>query len=371
MSSNSGLLRGMLQLMAWGFLSLTALGQNALKIAPVPRDPLELATGQIQAANTPADRQTALQLLGRARSSFALRSAGQAYDLKVSFTVDSLGKTNYDGAWEMEDLFVPRQGHRWTATAASGYTTTAIATAGEIYGDGTASAVPLRLLEARGVLFDPIQSPAFADRGTIRTSTATFRGAAVTCLLLSRSRNTAKLAPGRDWEETEECIDSQSGLLQVHSEAPGRYAAYDYANAPQFGGHILPRSVTITEGGRIVSKISIESLEGTAADPGLFVPTDAMKAKGPAVAMTSATKVSRIQGQGPFNSAVTLRPVCVFGMVTPTGHLVEAHALQPSDPNSQAAVEDAKKIDFSPMTPAGAAPRQHFVFVIEKFVSQE
>jgi hypothetical protein len=391
MSSNSGLLRGMLRLMAreclpptalaptalaLTALALTAFGQNAPqdvpRTAPVPRDPLELATGQIQAANTPASRQTALQLLGRARSSFALRSAGQAYDLKVSFTVDSLGATNYDGAWEMEDLFAPRQGHRWTATTASGYTITSIATSGEIFGDGTASAVPLRLLEARGVLFDPIQSPAYADRGSIRTSTATFRGATVTCLLLSRSRNTANLAAGRDWEETEECIDPQSGLLQVHSQAPGLYAVYDYSNAPQFGGHILPRSVTITEAGRIVSNISVESLQSlTASDPALFVPTDAMKAKGPAVAMTSATKVTRVQGQGPFTSAVTLRPVCVFGMVTPTGHLVEAHALQPSDPNSQAAVEDAKKIDFSPLTPAGAPPTQHFVFVIEKFVTPQ
>ena len=36
----------------------------------------------------------------------------------------------------MEDLFAPGQGHRWTATAASGYTTTGIATGGEIYGTG-------------------------------------------------------------------------------------------------------------------------------------------------------------------------------------------------------------------------------------------
>src|ERR1700722_13138271 len=120
MSSNSNLLMGMSRLMLWGCLPLTALGQNAPRIAPVPRDPLELATGQIQAADTPASRETALQLLARARSSFALRSAGQAYDLKVSFTVDSLGITNYDGAWEMEDLFAPKQGHRWTATPASG-----------------------------------------------------------------------------------------------------------------------------------------------------------------------------------------------------------------------------------------------------------
>lgn len=362
----------MLWLVLWGSLQPTAFGQNTPKIAPVPSDPLELATSQIESASTPESREAALQLLARARSHFALRSAGQAYQLKVKFTVDSLGKTNYDGAWEMEDLFAPRRGHRWSATAASGYTTTGIAAAGEIYGDGTASVVPLRLFEARGVLFDPVQSRAYADRGSIRTSTATFHGATVTCLLLSRSRNAAKPATGRDWEETEECIDPQSGLLQVHSEVPGRYAAYDYANAPQWQGHILPRSVTITEAGRIVSNISIESLrELPAPDPSMFVPTAAMKMKGQAVAMTSATKISRIQGQGPFTPTSSIHPVCVFGMVTPSGHLVEAHALQPSDPNSQAAVEDAMKIDFSPLTPAGAPPQQHFVFVIEKFVSQQ
>jgi hypothetical protein len=374
---NSGLLKGMLRSIIWGCLpAMTAFSQmvshDSPMIAPVPPDPLELAAGQIQSANTPAGREAALQLLSRARNQFALRSTGQAYDLKVSFAVDSAGKTNYDGAWQMEDLFAPRQGHRWTAAAASGYAVTAIATAGKIYGDEASSAVPLRLLEARGVLFDPLQSPAYADKGSIRTFTTTFRGASVTCLLLSRSRNPVRPASGRDWEEAEECIDPQSGLLQMHSEVPGRYAVYDYSNAPELAGHILPRTVTIMEAGRMVSKVTVESLgELSAPDPGRFVPSDEMKARGEAVAMTSATKVTRVHGEGPFTPAMTLRAVCVFGIVTATGHLVEAHSLQPSDPNSQAAVEDAMKIDFSPLTPAGAPPRQHFAFVIEKFIAPQ
>ena len=368
MTSNSGLLKGILRLIVWQCLPLAGLCQIAPTIAPVPPDPLELSTGQVELANTSASREAALQLLTRARSQFALRGTHQAYDLKVSFTVDSGGGTSYDGAWQMQDLFAPGKGHRWTATADSGFTITSIATSAGTFADGTAGIVPLRLLEARGVLSDPLQSADYASHGSIRTSTATFRGVSVTCLLLSRSRNTANLSPGRDWEETEECIDPQSGLLQVHSQAPGIYAAYDYTNAPQFAGHILPRSVTITEAGRIVCKVVVESIVPiTAPDPALFVPTDAMKAKGPAVAMTSATKLSRVQGT-PTPTA-TLRPVCVFGLVTPTGHLVEAHALQPSDPNSQAAVEDARNIDFYPFTPAGTPPRQHVVFVIEKFVS--
>jgi hypothetical protein len=375
MISNPTLRRGMLWLIVGGALPLTTFGQsvpqNAPRIAPVPRDPLELVTGQIQVAGTPASREAALQLLAHARKSYALRSASQAYDLKVGFTVDSLGQTNYDGAWEMEDQYAPGQGHRWTAKSATGYTITQIFANKVLYGEGTANAIPLRLQEVRGMLFDPLPSASYASHESIRTSAATYHGAAVTCVLLSPSQHAANPALGRGWEETEDCIDPQSGLLQVHSEVPGLYAGYEYSNAQQLNGHVLPQSVTITEAGSMVSKISVESLQAIgAADPSLFVPSDAMKTGGPATAMTSATKISRIHGQSPFTSAMTARPVCVFGMVTPTGQLVEAHSLQPSDPNSQAAVEDAKQIDFSPLIASGAPPRQHFVFVIEKFVSQ-
>jgi hypothetical protein len=61
--------------------------------------------------------------------------------------------------------------------------------------------------------------------------------------------------------------------------------------------------------------------------------------------------------------------VCVFGVVTPAGQLVEAHSLQPSDPNSQAALDAAKQMSFSQPSVPGDYPQQHFVFVIEQFVS--
>jgi hypothetical protein len=378
MISGSGLSKEMLKGMLWmivGGLALTAAGQNAPqsapKVAPVPRDPLELVTGQIQVAGTPASRDAVLQLLDRARNSYALRNARQAWDLKVRFTVDSLGQTNYDGTWEMEDVFDPGQGLHWTAKTA-GYTITGIFAAKAIYAEGTARAIPLRLQEARAMLFNPLPSRAYAGSGSIRTSTASFDGSQVTCVLLARSRKVPNPALGRGWDEAEECIDSQSGLLRMHSDAPGRYAVYDYSNAPQLGGHLLPRVVTVTEAGRVVSKISVESLQGTTApDPDLFVPTDGMKAAGQAIAMRSETKISRVQGPGPFTATMTVRPVCIFGILTPAGQLVEAHSLQPSDPNSEAAVKDAKGIDFSPSMRAGAPPQQHFVFVIEKFVAPE
>jgi len=356
--------------------SLLAFGQSKPKMAPVPSDPLELATGSISVASTPEARTAALDLLTRARNNFALRNSKQGYDLKISFTADSQGQTDYDGAWQMEDLFVPGQGLHWSAQASAGFTITGIAVKGETYAEGTSNTVPLRLEEARGVVLHPLPSADYASGESIRTSSTTFHGASVTCVLLSSPKrtSTSKKVPnphGRAWDESEECIDPQSGLLEMHSEVPGRYAVYDYSNAFQLGGHTLPRAVTISEAGRVVSKISVDKLEETpAADANLFTPSDSMKAKGRAVDMTAAKKVTRVHSPITVTAKMTIHPVCVFGMVTPTGQLVEAHSLQPSDPNSQAAIEDAKQIGFSPTTPAGASPRQHFVFVIEKFISQ-
>lgn len=358
-------------LMVGSSLPFVSFGQNAPKIAPVPADPLELVTGPVQAAGKRAPREPLLQLLARARSNFNLRTGEAAYDLKVAFTADSLGRTDYDGSWELEEIYVPDSGLHWTAKAAAGYSTTRVSLREGTYGEeGTASVIPLRLAEARGLLLDPLPSPAYADRGSIRSATATFQGVALTCLLLARSAHAANPAVGRGWEENEECIDPQSGLLRIYSEAPGRYALYDYSNAPQFRGRVLPRTVTVKEAGRIVSKISVDKIdEISQADPKLFTPTDSMKTHQQTTAIAAATKIARIQGQGPFTAAMTLRPVCVFGVVTPSGQLVEAHSLQPLDPNSDAAVEDAKKIDFSPSRPAEAPPQQHFVFVIENFIS--
>ncbi len=229
-------------LMAAGGLSLATFGKNAPREAAVPADPLEMVAGHIETVSAPAKRAAVIQLLAHARDSYALRSSGRGYDLKVSFTVNSGGETQYDGQWEMEDVFDPQQGLRWTASTAAGYTTTQISTNGMFYRDGTASTIPLRLQEARAALFDPIPPVPLLERDVIRTSASTYNGTPVTCVLLSRSGNAATRAPGRSWEETEECVDPQSGLLRVHSQVPGRYYAYDYTErATVQRSHVSPQ----------------------------------------------------------------------------------------------------------------------------------
>jgi hypothetical protein len=352
-------------------LPLAVFGESGPKVTPVPSEPLELVAGQLPATASAANRKAAIELLARARESYALRTPPLGYNLKVRFTADSNKQTDYDGAWEMEDVFVPGLGLRWTGKAEAGYSNTGIHSNAGLYNEGTPGIVPLRLEEVRGILLHPLPSDAYAGRGSIRTASVTFHDASVTCILLSAERKPALPAMGRAWEESEECIDPQSGLLVMHSEAPGRYAVYDYADAPQLGNHKLPKTLTVTEGGKVVSTISVEALtEIDETDPTLFAPTRAMKTRGRSVELGATTKLTRVHAPGPLTSAMTVRAVCILGVVTPTGKLVEAHSLQPSDPNSQAALEDAKGIDFTPLAPVGIAPQQHLVFVIEKFISQ-
>lgn len=357
---------------AAGGMLVPILVQAAPRVAPIPSDPLELATGEIQPAKTFASRQAGLELLGRAQNNYLLRTAGAAYDLKVTFTVNSGGQTEYDGAWQMEDTFDPNQGLHWSATGPGGYSITEISAQGNLYSEGTRDYIPLRLHEARAALFGPIPSPQALTRAAVRTSTAVFDGAPVTCVLLSpAAKHRATSASGRRWQETEDCIDPQSGLLKVHSQVPGRYYAYDYSNALQFAGHTFPSRVIITEGGKTVTAISVESLERLpVADSGLFVPTPEMKQRGRAIAMAGAEKVWLNVATDAVPAGAAPHVVCVFGLVTPLGQMVEAHSLQPSDPYSAAAVESAKHMSFSPPPRPGEVhpiPQQHFVFVIENF----
>ncbi len=354
---------------AAGGLSLAAFGQTTLPTPPIPGDPLEMVTGETPAIPARDSRASVLSLIERARDSYALRKAGRAYDLKVSFTVDSGGQTAFDGAWQMEDVFDPKQGFRWTAQAADTYSIIRINANGMLYGQDTGSYIPLRLQEVRAALFDPLPSAARFAHGSIRTATANLNGAQVTCVLFSALKPAAKGLPGRRWNESEDCIDPQSGLLLTHSQVPGRYYAYDYSDSLSLDGHTLPRKVTVTEAGRTVTEISVDSLtELPAADPILFGAAEEMKAGGRAITMAGAEKIWHDFGRGRAPAGAATHIVCVFGVLTPSGQLAEAHSLQPSDPNSQTAVETAKQMNFSRRA-VGAQPEQHFVFVIERFVS--
>ena len=338
------------------------------RLAPVPADPLEIVSGRIHAIHKRADRGAVLQLLGRARNRYNVRAANRTYDLKVAFQTDSGGQTRYDGSWEMEETFDPALGIRWTASASGSYSVTRISVKGAVYGISTDGYVPLRLHEARAALFDPIPSAQYAAHAALRTVEAEYQGVKLTCVLLSTDGKLGSSPPGRHWDETEECIDPQSARLLIHSQAPGRYYVYDYTGALLLDRYELPRAVTVTEGAKAVSRIQVVSLNNLpSADPNLFEPSDEMKAAGRPVEMGEAQKVFHDLAAAPHTRPKAVDTICVFGVLTPSGDLAEAHSLQPADPNSKAAVAEARSFAAFGMTPLGAHAQQHFVFIIENF----
>jgi hypothetical protein len=342
-------------------LPLAALCQTAV---PIPKDPLELVTGNAENVESPEARQAAIDLLKRARTNQVLRGNGHGYDLKVSFKVESGGQTLYDGAWEMEDLFLARLGLRWTAHATAGYRTTQIAAKGLNFGEGTGT-LPLRLEEVRAVLFGAVTNT--PDRLKFRRAMAMYNGVQVTCYLTEGTVSVPTAGSGRRWDEAEECIDPQTGLLHVHSPVPGRYYAYDYTDALTLGNRVVPREVTVAEGGKAVTVVHVDSLtEISTADASLFEPTKEMTW---ATTTQEAGKQAVFPGKGTLPPDAIIHPVCVMGIATASGQLTEIHSMQPSDPNSQAAVAFAKTLPFrTPVTPAGGA-EQHFEFIIVKFVA--
>ena len=338
--------------------------------ASIPADPLELVPSQLATTNPRPLRPGVTRLLNRARNSYALRSNSGAWDLKVTFTVDSGGQTDFDGTWKMEDIYDPQQGWRWTASTSS-YSITRLTIHGQDYGTDAGGHIPLRLQEARAALFDPMPGAAYVARAAIRTSDANWKGASLNCVLVSATANAGSAdAAGRRWDETESCIDPQSGLLRVHSQVPGRYYEYDYSTPLKMGTHVIPSGVTVTEAGRTVSRISVESLTPLkTADPSLFVPTDEMKAAGLPIHMAEMQKVFNTVPVAIASSGAA-EPVCIFGLLTPSGELVEAHSLQPGNPNSALALSMAKQTALPPLTGAAKAPQQRFVFVIESFAAR-
>ena len=68
------------------FLSGLAFSQSTPQTAPLPYDPLELATGPTVVPNTPEQRAAILDLLERARQNSAMHTPGTApFNIKVSF----------------------------------------------------------------------------------------------------------------------------------------------------------------------------------------------------------------------------------------------------------------------------------------------
>ena len=91
----------------------SVFSQSALKVAPLPYDPLELATGPTVVPDTPEKRALLLNLPERQNS--AMRTPGMApFSIKISFNSVG-GDSHSQGYGELEETWLNGQAWRWSA----------------------------------------------------------------------------------------------------------------------------------------------------------------------------------------------------------------------------------------------------------------
>jgi hypothetical protein len=329
-------------------------------IAPVPGDALELVTGKTEIPAGPRERGEIVSLLSRAMANHNLHAQGNSpYLLEVSFS--AAASTLYPaGEGHLQESWVSGANWRWDTTLGE-YAQTQLSSNGAIWSQSKAT-MPMRVKLLRQALFAPLLSAGRQD--TIRTAGASLDGTALTCVLLSSGANPQTSAMGRQWYETEYCIDPALSAIRIYSAAPGIYALYDYSNGLKFHGRLLPGRITISENHAATVTARITSIAD--ADPSslaLYTPTASMVEQGPA---TVAEGIERFPMRIPSTSVsegATVEPVIVHATVNSQGILQEVEALQ-SNGATSVALNAVNRMEFANRpAPAGASPLLRDVFV--------
>jgi hypothetical protein len=190
------------------FFVASTFSQTTAPVAPLPYDPLELATGPTVVPDTPEKRAVLLNLVERARQNSAMHIPGMApFVLKISF--HSVGGDSHNSGYgKVEETWLNGQTWRWSARLGD-YSQLRIFNQGAAYDDKPRGHIPLRIQMVRNSVFWPVVGN-FAP-SLIRMATAKWEGTDVACILVSRGGNDATATPGRRWEENEFCIDPKTG----------------------------------------------------------------------------------------------------------------------------------------------------------------
>ena len=344
-------------------------------VAPVPADAHELATGPIEAPSTPTQISDIFDLIDRARTNMIIyRSGDLAFTSKVSFTSSggpfAAGSANANaGAGKIEDTLLPSGKERWSASLGN-FSIVRIFDGNLAYDEKSPGPIPLRIQMLCAAIWWPFTSAMTQD--SVRTTSSTWDGKKVTCVLLSHNSGPPPPA-GRGWNETEFCVDPKSHLLEVYSEVPGVYVVYDYHGAAQFHGRTLPRHITIFQGGSetpgapaasAVIDAHVDSIEDAGAvDPRAFQPPPTATAPG-------ALLVAPVHAQAPgiLASVAMIEPMIVHATVGDDGAVMEEEPLQVFDPAlSRVALDLVRRTRFMQKILSGR-PGQRDMYVEVDFL---
>jgi hypothetical protein len=348
------------------FVPLTGFAQT-LQPLPPPSDPLEPVTTEVQPITTVEQRASLVGLMNRAMDQYAMHAKGTpAHMLQISF--NATASTLFPGgAGHLRETWISGQNWRWEATLDS-YSLLRISSDGVAYDEQAPRPIPLRLKMLANAVFAPMQPRA----PSLRTASANWKGLQVTCALTSfpmMRQAAATPATGRQWDETEYCIDPATSLLMVYSEVPGIYVAYDYSSALRFHDRTLPGSITVTENGTVVLRAQLTSIVDT--DPSNvspFTPTTQMKAHGPAVVLYQPIQFVNPVFSKDIQPGTPVEPTIVHVTFNEEGIVQESELLQTSGLSAQA-LDVVTKMKFRGAPNAsGAPPRQREAYIRVEFL---
>jgi hypothetical protein len=273
------------------------------------------------------------------------------------------------GTGTMVEVWRSMRYWRWTAQL-GGYRQDRLLAAGRMHDVRSDSFVPMRLQMVRSALFWPMW---FNPRALARVAAAKIGTTDVLCGLLSAPINDPALLssePGRRWVETEFCVDPKLAVLRSYSEAPGIYTVYDYANAYQFHGHLVPRTITVWEAGSTVLTIHVDGIaDPSESDLALLRPTPELQQAGPQPALGVAYRIPQyVRAPEAMAKKGLVEPVIVHAILAPDGRVLDAEALQNYDPPVTAAALDLVRRSTYPQQPGEYFNAQREYFINVKFL---
>jgi hypothetical protein len=349
----------------------SAFDFNSIPRPPMPADPMELVTGAAQPAQDAQQRIAAIGLMQRAHGLSNVRA--QPYDLKSSFI--AYGGLASDGNWLLQDTS-PGRKYRWTANG-PGFSTVNLypeGSANGLYSNQPSGMLPLRLLQVRSAIFFiyPLPGP----QASIRTATGFLNGQPQSCVLVVIGAGSRVFTGGRNWEESEYCVDSNTGLLSQYSPAPGVFVRYDYSSGIRFHNVAIPTAFSIFENGKLVAEARTISVADPPAATDPMFDTAGLTPVGSGRAMNPGANfpiVMPAPGQlfSGANAAVAMQVVSLHGDIAGDGHLSEVEILASTDPSlNQAAVEQALAIAQrrAPVQP-GATMQSSEIFLTFEFIT--
>jgi len=328
--------------------------RNRIPSAPVPADPHELVTGGIHVAASPADRAAALALLVRAQQVSKLHNTAFTPPHRLDVAFNASGTAKQTGAGELTEIWLSGQQWRWTASM-GGESIVRLASGGSVQQAQAATEVPMRIHMLRNAIFwAAMGTPSNAQ---IRTADVEWNGKPVTCVLTSGVSGPPAQIQTRLWEETEYCIDPATGLLQIHSVAPGTFAVYGYAANAQFHGLAPPDRITIYVAGAVAVDATVRIADPSSADESALAPAPEMAANGRVVELAMPIRMP-LMADGA--SGAVVQPVIVHAQLNGDGTLSDEEISAASDPAlAQRALELVKAMTFS----SQGAQRQAYINV--------